>query len=93
MAVGAGGAITAAAAAFADDGVALGGSSSSDGTRRQRRRGADGVRLRRRFMPYPQPNALGPALLESQMWLLGKLLAVVTNAGQTQILEVLCCSS
>jgi hypothetical protein len=54
----------------------------------QQRRGVDGVRLRRRFMPYPQPYALGPALLEAQLWLLGKLLAVVNSSSQMQVLEV-----
>jgi hypothetical protein len=39
-------------------------------------------------MPYPQPYALGPALLEAQLWLLGKLLAVVNSSSQMQVLEV-----
>lgn len=56
----------------------------------QQRRGVDGVRLRRRFMPYPQPYALGPALLEAQLWLLGKLLAIVNSSSQMQVLEVRC---
>jgi hypothetical protein len=60
-------------------------SSAADG---QQHRGVDGVRLNRRFMPYPQPSALGPALLEAQMWLLGKLLAVVNTSKQLQVLEV-----
>lgn len=45
----------------------------------------DGLRLSRRFMPYPQPNALGPALMEAQMWLLGKLLSVVPLATQIKV--------
>lgn len=87
-----GGAIAAAAAAFADGmGPAeetVGGSSSSSSEASHQRHGVDGVRLRRRFMPYPQPYALGPALLEAQLWLLGKLLSVVTTASQLQVLEV-----
>lgn len=43
----------------------------------QQQSGVDRLRLTRRFMPYPQPYPLGPALLEAQMWLLGKLLSVV----------------
>ncbi|KAF8072444.1 hypothetical protein HT031_000103 [Scenedesmus sp. PABB004] len=55
----------------------------------ERRRGVDGVRLRRRFMPYPQPYALAPALLEAQLWLLGKLLAAAPGGTQLQVLEVM----
>jgi hypothetical protein len=71
------------------------GSAAADASEQQRR-GVDGVRLRRRFMPYPQPYALGPALLEAQLWLLGKLLAVVNSSSQMQVLEVrgvlVCCA-
>jgi hypothetical protein len=49
---------------------------------------ADGVRVHRRFLPFPQPYGLEPALLEVQLWLLGKLLAVVPAAAQAQVLEV-----
>jgi hypothetical protein len=45
----------------------------------------DGLRLSRRFMPYPQPYALGPALLEANMWLLGKLLPAVSHPMQLKV--------
>jgi hypothetical protein len=48
-------------------------------------RGVDRLRLTRRFMPYPQPYPLGPALLEAQMWLLGKLLSVVNTPTLLQV--------
>lgn len=47
--------------------------------------GVDRLRLSRRFMPYPQPYPLGPALLEAQMWLLGKLLSVVNTPTLVQV--------
>jgi hypothetical protein len=53
-----------------------------------RRRAADGVRLRRRFIPYPQNVTLGAALLEAQLWLLGRLLAVMGPTSQMQTLQV-----
>jgi hypothetical protein len=53
-----------------------------------RRAQADGVRVHRRFFPYPQPYGLGPALLEVQLWLLGKLLAFVPVSAQVQVLQV-----
>mgnify|MGYP001806652303 CR=1 FL=1 len=56
-------------------------------------RGVDPLRLTRRFMPYPQPYPLGPALLEAQMWLLGKLLSVVNTPTllQVSLLAACCC--
>jgi hypothetical protein len=51
----------------------------------QRQQPVDKLRLSRRFMPYPQPYALGPALLEAQMWLLGKLLSVVNAPTLLQV--------
>jgi hypothetical protein len=47
------------------------------------------VRIARRFLPFPQPLGLGAALLEVQLWLLGKLLAVALPGGQLQLLELL----
>jgi hypothetical protein len=52
---------------------------------RQHQQGVDRLRLSRRFMPYPQPYPLGPALLEAQMWLLGKLLSVVNPPTLLQV--------
>ena len=51
----------------------------------QQQCGVDRLRLTRRFMPYPQPYPLGPALLEAQMWLLGKLLSVVNPPTLLQV--------
>lgn len=79
---------TAAAAAVSGAGSSSSSSGLQPAGQEQQRRGVDGMRLRRRFMPYPQPYALGPALLEAQLWLLGKLLAVVNSASQLQVLEV-----
>lgn len=39
--------------------------------------------------PFPQPKGLGASLLEVQLVLLGNLLAVVSEANQVQILEVM----
>lgn len=47
------------------------------------------MRIARRFLPFPQPLGLGAALLEVQLWLLGKLLAVALPGGQLQLLELL----
>lgn len=44
--------------------------------------------MSRRFMPFPQPAGLAPALLEAQLWVLGKMLAVVGPHDQLAILEV-----
>jgi hypothetical protein len=55
-----------------------------------RRQGVDHVRVHRRFMPFPQPYGLAAALLEVQLWLLGKLLAVVPAGAKVQVLEVRC---
>ena len=38
--------------------------------------------------PYPQPKSLSAALLEVQLVMLGSLLAVVSEANQLQILDV-----
>jgi hypothetical protein len=63
----------------------------------QQQQAVDRLRLMRRFMPYPQPYPLGAALLEAQMWLLGKLLSVVNTptlvqaSGPTQQLTMLYC--
>jgi hypothetical protein len=54
-------------------------------TLRQHQQGMDRLRLSRRFMPYPQPYPLGPALLEAQMWLLGKLLSIVNPPTLLQV--------
>lgn len=51
----------------------------------QQQQSVDRLRISRRFMPYPQPYALGPALLEAQMWLLGKLLSVVNTPTLLQV--------
>jgi len=64
------------------------GSSGAAATAVLRRQAADHVRVHRRFMPLPQPYGLAPALLEVQLWLLGKLLAVVPTSAQIQVLEV-----
>ncbi len=48
-----------------------------------------GTRLQRRFLPYPQPLALLPALHQAETWLLGKMLAVVGPATQLQVLDSL----
>ncbi|KAK9820084.1 hypothetical protein WJX72_005985 [[Myrmecia] bisecta] len=45
--------------------------------------------LVRNHAPFPQPKSLGAALLEAQLVLLGNLLAVVSEANQLQILEVM----
>lgn len=50
----------------------------------------DGVRLSRRFMPFPQPAGLPAALLEAQLWVLGKMVAVVGPQDQAAVLEVRC---
>ncbi len=39
--------------------------------------------------PYPQPKALGAALLEAQLSLLGTLLAAVSAPNQAAIVEAL----
>lgn len=39
--------------------------------------------------PFPQPRALGTALQEAQVTLLGSLLAVVSQQNQLQILDLL----
>jgi hypothetical protein len=51
----------------------------------QQQQAVDRLRLMRRFMPYPQPYPLGAALLEAQMWLLGKLLSVVNTPTLLQV--------
>ena len=55
----------------------------------ERRQRADRVRVHRRFLPFPQPCGLAPALLEVRMWLLGKLLAVAPVGAQLQALQVM----
>ena len=45
--------------------------------------------LQRPYQPLPQPRSLTAALLEAQLTLLGSLLAVVSQANQLQILDVL----
>jgi hypothetical protein len=47
------------------------------------------MRVQRRFLPYPQPLALLPALQQAEVWLMGKMLAVVGPATQLQVLDQL----
>ena len=52
--------------------------------------GAGGIlQLQGDQQPFPQPRPLGDVLLERQLVLLGSLLAVVSEANQVQILDVM----
>eukprot|EP00884_Botryococcus_braunii_P001693 jgi/Botrbrau1/11524/Bobra.0393s0003.2 len=59
------------------------GSTSFDGAK------PDSVALQPAYQPFPQPKSLGAALLEAQLVLLGNLLAVVSEANQLQILDIM----